>query len=76
MENRNLITQLFITWLFYNCALIAVLWLTCWSFGREEYETVVAMMIFSFGVSVIEYDWWALKNNRYERRKTRRQRVG
>ena len=69
MINRSIIFQLFISWLFYNTALAVVLWITCVCFDQNEYETVISMAVISVGISIMQYDWWALNNGVYKVRK-------
>ena len=69
MGNRNIVLQLFISWMFYNTALAVVLLITCYCFDQNEYETVISMAVISVGISVMQYDWWALRNGVYEIRK-------
>lgn len=79
MGNLSLLMQVLLTWLFYNAALIFVLVCTCSNFNHNEYETILAMAVFSLGLSVMQYDWWALRNDKYKKCKRgviARNRVG
>jgi len=69
MPNKELLCQLLATWLVYNSALLLVLLATCVCFDRNEYEVLGAMMVFTAGLVIMQYDWWALKSKKYLRHK-------
>jgi hypothetical protein len=49
-------------------ALIVILILTCYRFSQNEYDTVFSIALFSLGLSVMQYDWWALTGGKYQRK--------
>lgn len=60
-KKRSVVVQLVINWLLYNIALLVVLIMTCECFDRNEYETMLAMAVFSAGLATMQYDLWAVK---------------
>ena len=60
-RKKSVIIQLVINWFLYNIALFVVLLMTCECFDHNEIETMIAMAVFSAGLSAMQYDLWALK---------------
>lgn len=51
-------------WVIHNVIFFFVFYMTCIRFGNNEYETVLAMMVFTLGLGVMYFDLWCTRQNK------------
>jgi len=63
----TVIRHLLATWFLYNLSLFFTLIITCDRFNHNELETLGAMAIFTVGLTVMQYDMWVIRRNKFKR---------
>jgi hypothetical protein len=63
---RTVITHLFVSWVLTNLALVFVLYMTASCFDHTEWESIAAMVMFTGGLKIMQYDLWKIRHDKYK----------